>query len=111
MMPSRTLTTATAKALEKRRKDDAYLLRNWREWHSEQVIAALAGPHKIIVRELLDACRAAILWTDLDPVALLAPFAAADPETTWIARRIVASFWGAMRENAGLVPFDDELPW
>lgn len=109
MMPRRATKITTTEVLERKREDAAYLLRNWREWHSEQVMAALAGPHKVAIRHLLDACRAAVFWTDLNAGALLEPFATTDPETTWIARRIVTSFRCAMRETAGLAPFDDEI--
>lgn len=104
--PRRT-SKATAEALARKRKEDSYLLKNWRNWNSERVGAALAGPDKVIVRRLLDTCKAAVLWTDLDPGALLAPFADTDPDTAFVARRIVSSYWGAMREAAGLPPFDD----
>lgn len=112
-MPRRTLkttvTTATAKALERKRKDDAYLLRTWREWRSAEVREALAGPDRVAVRRLLDACRRAVTWSDLKPAELLAPFADADPGTAAVARGVVAAYWGSMREAVGLAPFDDEI--
>lgn len=92
-----------------RHKDNAYLRRNWREWRSAEVQAALAGPHGVLVRQLLDRCRGAALWTDIQVDAWLAPFADTDRETEQLVRGIVHTYVSAMRETVGLPPFDDPL--
>lgn len=107
----RRASKAAAEALERRRKESAYFRNNWRIWRSQEVTAALGGPHKIAFRNLLDACRAARVWQDLDPVALMEPFVDTDRHTTDVAIGIVNSFVRAMRETAGLPPFDDAIPF
>jgi hypothetical protein len=98
-------------ALEHRRQDDTACLREWRRWRSEEVARAIAGPHGAIIRTLIETCRAAPLWSDIEPAQVLAPFVGLDPDTHALARRIVSSFVAAKREATGLVPLDDPIPF
>jgi hypothetical protein len=66
-------------ALEHRRQDDTACLREWRRWRSEEVSRAIAGPHGAIIRTLIETCRAAPLWSDIEPAQVLAPFAGLGP--------------------------------
>jgi hypothetical protein len=100
-----------AEALDRRRRDDTLCLREWRRGRSEEVSKALSGPHNALVRALIKTCRAAPLWSNIDPAQLLAPFAGLDRDTYALARRIVSTFLANKRETVGLPPFDDPLPF
>lgn len=98
--------------LDKALKDDARLLRVWKQWHREERIAVLAGPHGPALAELfrmldnikhvrprqLVGLAQSIAWT---------PF---DYSTRLVVLHEANSAISKQREHLGLAPFDDGLP-
>jgi hypothetical protein len=105
--------TATAAKREKERGDEAsYQYRQWRQWHRTLAAEALAGPHGVLVREAFEILRT---MKDLRDVRLLEfvraqDWAAVDENVRAILLHEIDRRVTALREAAGLLPFDDTLP-
>jgi hypothetical protein len=98
-------------ALERRREDDTTCLREWRRWRQEEVTKALAGPRGKKLAALITDLKKARDWADIDPAAIAAAWQSADRETRALVTRITNAFVTCLRENAGLHPFNDPLPF
>jgi hypothetical protein len=97
---------------EKKRADDAWLMRAWAQWHQEQLDEALAGVDGAIVAELM----VVLDQLELNSAAVLLDFmqrtewSSVDYATRLTALHQINERIGRLRENAGLAPIDDPLP-
>jgi hypothetical protein len=99
-------------ALQKELKDDATLLKRWRAWHAELRAEALAGPFGALVEQLLEILRGLRLQ---DSALLLAfirsqRWSEVDMNVRLECLHQINARMTRLREQAGLVPFDDALP-
>jgi len=97
---------------ERKRAHDERLMRVWRNWHLEEREAALAGPHGPMLAELL---RMFANLQHMQPAQLIGfvrsiDWSAIDDDTKQIVVHELGNAVTAMREKAGLPPFDDNLP-
>jgi hypothetical protein len=98
-------------ALEHCRQDDDKLLREWRRWRQEEVTKALAGPHGKELGALIADLKKVRGWTDVDPAAIADAWLSVDRDTRALVTRVTNAFVTCLRENAGLHPFNDPLPF
>jgi hypothetical protein len=105
----RTARKAEQKALAER---DA-LFRSWKRWRREQFDAALAGPHGEALKALLAFLETVTLET-ADGVLVeqvrLSSLQNADSDIRFLALHMISEVTVRLREERGLVPFDDVLP-
>jgi hypothetical protein len=98
--------------LEKELHDNARLLRAWRQWHREQLEAALGGPHGVAIAKVIDFLKR------MDPhsaPALIALLHAHDwdqvaHDVRYVLLHEINSAIARFRERSGLPPIDDPLP-
>jgi hypothetical protein len=94
---------------QKKLADDARLLRAWHAWHREQREEALAGPHRVVMGQLmailkdLHSARALIVFIEAQN------WAAIDADTQLIALHEINAAIMRLRERAGQEPIDDAL--
>ena len=102
----RVMRKAEQKALDER----DCMFGAWKRWRSEQLDAALAGAH----REMLQALIAFLKTTKSDGALIehvhAGNWQAADADTRFLALRLINAAITRLREQRGLVPFDDALP-
>jgi hypothetical protein len=94
---------------QKKLADDAYLLRQWRAWHREQLEDALAGVHRDVMARLmaqLDDLRSA-----RELVAFIAAqdWSAVNADTRLIALHQIDTAIMRLREQMDQEPIDDAL--
>jgi hypothetical protein len=97
-----------AEVLAAKAEETGTCLKEWHRWRQGQVSKALAGPHGAAIADLLTRLKAATHWKDADGVA---DPQGLDPDTQFLARRLINDRIMQLREAAGLAPFDDEIPW
>jgi hypothetical protein len=96
--------------LDKERADDARLLRTWRQWHREQLEAALAGVHRDVIERLMLQLKHLHEARELLRFIEAQDWAAIDAETRLIALHEINTAICKLRERSGLMPIDDALP-
>jgi hypothetical protein len=99
-------------AKEQELRDNAHLLRAWRKWHAEQLSEAIAGPHGVIVVQVMEFLKT---MTPASANALLAlmrsqKWADVDADTKFELLHFINVAITDMRERNGLTPIDDPLP-
>jgi hypothetical protein len=101
------LTAREKKALAER----DYLLRHWRRWHRELVADALAGPHADLVKQVLEILsRMTLSSPERLEFVQAQGWATVDADTRALLLHQIDCRITALRERAGLSPFDDALP-
>jgi hypothetical protein len=93
--------------------DQARLANAWRTWHSEQLADAIAGPHGIIVTEVMDQLDGIDL--NSGAATLLACIQRLDWSTVSYDVRLtvlhqINAAITRLRTRQGLAPIDDPLP-
>jgi hypothetical protein len=98
-------------AAEKKLADDARLLRAWRNWHHEELEAALARPHGAVIGQLMQILHELTLQSA--PVLLefvrAQHWKAVDYDSRLTALHEVNTAIMELRERNGMPPFDDRL--
>lgn len=99
----------TEAIIESRVEDEA-CLREWLQWRRQEVTEALAGPHGGKLAALIAYLKRA-QWNEIEAAAIVTDWAGFDRDTRALVLRIVSAFILVKRLDAGLVPFDDSLPF
>jgi hypothetical protein len=86
-------------------------IREWRAWRQQQVQDALTGPHGAEFAALLASLQGATRWQDIRTADPLSARCSADPDTRFLATRLINDRIAELRQAAGLAPFDDALPF
>jgi hypothetical protein len=99
---------------DKKLADDARLLRAWRNWHAEELAEALAGPHRVIVTQVVTFLKM-MTMTPAAVDALLTlmrshTWADVDADTRFILLHEINTAITRMREKNGMVVISDPLP-
>jgi hypothetical protein len=104
----RRATKAQEKALAERED----LFRLWKRWRRERLDALLAGTYGGAARELVAFLQAMTLDDGARLVEFVraAGWARTDADTKFEVLSLINAAITALRERAGLVPFDDPLP-
>jgi len=97
---------------EKALAERSWLLRAWKRWHREERDAALAGPHGLMLAELL---RIFANLKHVKPAQLIGfvrsiDWASVDAATKLVVIHEFNVAITAIREKNGLPPIDDGLP-
>jgi hypothetical protein len=98
---------------QKKLADDAWLLREWKTWHQEELDAALAGPNGVLIAALV----ALLDRLELNAAATLLEFMQRHDWTSvsYAERLTVLHQIGQaimrLRERNGLAPLDDPIPF
>jgi len=109
----RAVETRAQRKREKELQDRGILFKMWLKWHEERKAMLLAGAWGGAARELADLLERMTLD---DAPALLAhvkagPWREADRDTRFLTLAMIDHRIIYIREQAGLVPMDDSLPW
>jgi hypothetical protein len=101
-----------SRALEKELADNSTLLRQWHEWHAEQRAEAVAGPHGASVAQLLDVLSSLTLRSGVELVTFIGSqdWSDIDFDTKFTCLHEIDTCITALREKAGMPPFDDGFP-
>jgi hypothetical protein len=105
---------ARQRAVERRveaRTSKADPLKELRAWHQQQLEEALAGPYGKEIAALLAFLKNLSLDDDVDEIMQGDAWRTADRDTCFFANRLINARIVELREAAGLVPFDDALPF
>ena len=99
-------------AKEQELRDNAHLLRAWRKWHAEQLSEAIAGPHGVIVVQVMATLKH---LTPASANALLAlmrsqKWADVDVDTKLELLHFINAAITDMREKHNMPAIDDPLP-
>lgn len=94
---------------EKELADNARLLRAWRDWHREQLEEALAGVHGAVLERLMNYLKDLHAARELVDFIAAQNWAAADSNTRLIALHEINK--AITREERGLPPISDSIPW
>jgi len=107
------MPTGTEKKRDKELHDRDVLFRRWRKWHREQIDTALAGAHGVELGELLDFLARMDLNSGDALINLVRSqgWSAAPVDLRYLILREVDQEVARVREEGGLPPFDDALPW
>jgi hypothetical protein len=105
------MTRRTAVQAEKELRDNARLLRWWKAWHREQREAVLAGPHGVVLGELLRMIKNLqhVQPAQLIGLARSVDWAVVDYNTRFIVLHEINSSITKFREKRGLEPIDDSV--
>jgi hypothetical protein len=106
------LKSAGQQKLDKRRADEARLLRAWKKFHRDEREAVLTGPHRAVMAELF---RMLANLKHVWPPQLIGFVRSIDwPAIDYATRLIVihetSEAITGFREKRGLPPLDDNLP-
>ena len=98
--------------LDKEEADRERLMKAWCAVQQRQIDDALVGPHGIQIAALLAFLKDLSLEREAELVDFVQAdsWRCADPDTRFLAMRLIGSRLASLRENAGLAPFDDPLP-
>jgi hypothetical protein len=97
-------------AEEKKRADDAYLLRAWKRYHAERLEEALAGVHRDVIARLLVQLKDLRSARELVAAVSAMHWRSIDADVRATALALIDGAIVALRERQGLAPFDDPLP-
>jgi hypothetical protein len=97
---------------DKKLADDERLLRAWRNWHRERLDEAMAGPHGVVVVQVVEFLKT---MSPASANALLAlmrsqVWADVDADTRFELLHLINSTITRLREKNGMPPIDDPLP-
>src|SRR5262249_50435118 len=97
---------------DKELADRSRLARAWRRWHREQLEQALAGPHGVIVVQVIEFLKT---MTPASASALLNlmrshSWVGVDADTKFTLLHEINTKIARTRESMGLAPIDDGLP-
>jgi muconolactone delta-isomerase len=100
------------RAAEKELQERADLFRIWRQWRRARLDALLAGPHSAKVQALIAFLEGMTLdqGPELIEHVRAAGWQRADADTKFEILSLINSAITALRERAGLAPFDDGIP-
>ena len=90
--------------------DRSSLLRAWRNWHREQLEAALAGVHGAVLERLMAQLKNLRSARALVDFINTQDWAAVDDDTRLIALHEINNAIVQLRERTGQAPIDDGLP-
>jgi hypothetical protein len=98
--------------LDKDEADRERLMKAWCAVQQRQIDDALVGPYGAQVTALLAFLKELTLEREAELVGFVQAdsWHHADPDTRFLAMRLVGGRLATLRENAGLPPFDDPLP-
>jgi hypothetical protein len=98
--------------IDKDQADREKLMRAWCVFQQRQIDDALVGPHGIQIAALLAFLKDLSLEREAELVDFVQAdsWRCADPDTRFLAMRLIGSRLAKLREDAGLAPFDDPLP-
>lgn len=99
-----------AEVLERKQADDAVCLKDWLQWRREELKEALAGRHGRQLAELIAVLKKT-QWDEIDAASIVRTWTRTDRNTQALVTRVIGAFILAKREDAGLVPFDDPIPF
>lgn len=96
--------------LERKRTEQARLLRNWLNWHRDQRESVLAGPHRAMFERLLFILKG--LAANSQPLLLAyirgIDWSPVDDTTRQIVLHEIGTRITKLRIEHGLAPFDDD---
>jgi hypothetical protein len=95
---------------EKELADRTHLLRAWKQWHREQLEAALLGMHGAILARLMQQLKNLGEARALVDAIAREDWSAVDAEARQVALHEISTAITKLREKRGLKPFDDPLP-
>jgi hypothetical protein len=104
---NRILTDGQRKNLAERSKT----FRRWRAWHREQLDSALRGPWHAELRELLDFRLTSGNGKALVDLVKRQGWHGAGSQMKYLVLRELDQKIIRLREDSGLDPFSDPLPW
>jgi hypothetical protein len=98
-------------AKEQELADNARLLREWRNWHAEELAEALAGPHGNIVEPLIELLKRLNMASGnalLDFIRAQ-DWSAIDAQTKLVILHEINTAITKLRTRNGMAPIDDAL--
>jgi hypothetical protein len=101
------------KAEQKALAERADLYRLWKHKRREELAAALGGAHGESFRQLVEFLETMTLQSVAGLIGHIRAggWDAADRDTRFLAFDLIGNAITNLREAAGMVPFDDPLPW
>ena len=99
----------TRTATDRKLADDARLLRAWRNWHRDELEAALVGPHGAVATRLVQLLRDLTLKSAPTLLEFIhaQDWKSIDHDTRFVLLHEVGTAITKLREQNNLVPFDD----
>jgi hypothetical protein len=99
-------------AREQKIADDAYLLRDWRRWHREQLDEALVGPHGNMLQSLMVLLKNLNLQSGKELISFIRAqdWHVVDAQTKLVILHTINTAITKLRTGNSMSPFDDGLP-
>ncbi len=98
------------RAMAKKHDKQTAQFRAWRQWRRDRAEALLDGPYGAAATELLDLLSRAASGAEVIAAVEGGSWCGADSNTRAEQLALAAAAIVKVREQAGLVPFDDPLP-
>jgi hypothetical protein len=98
-------------AKEQELADNARLLREWRNWHAEELAEALAGPHRHVLEPLMQLLENLNLRSSATLLDFIRAqnWSAVDAQTKLTVLHEISTAICKLRERNGKAPIDDAL--
>ena len=95
---------------DKKLRDDARLLRAWRNWHAEQLTEALTGLHRDVLGRVMAQLKDLRSARELVNAMAAEDWSVVDADTRSVLLHEINVAIAALREKQGLPFVDDPLP-
>jgi hypothetical protein len=95
---------------DKKLRDDARLLRAWRNWHAEQLTEALTGLHRDVLGRVMAQLKDLRSARELVTAMAAEDWSVVDADTRLVVLHQINVAIAALREKQGLEPIDDPVP-